>query len=204
MKARIYLVGRCDNPDCPKPLQSKQIDVIVNEADLEPSPCRCGGSVSWEHFEVHHTRTGKKPVVQGDNLKKPGHMWAWIIVSSLTALILALIGYAYYELHRGYSSEEIESAKLIVDQKAPAEILRDLPGSVSYKASLLQASRGTIRRLQNGDTTPQPIVEFAIRGLGIDYELLKRRGILFRIRYRHQYDLYSAIPNPTLENWEKN
>ena len=187
MQGRIYLLGHCDNPDCPKQMQSKQVDVVINEADLEPTPCKCGkGSIRWERLKIKNRPTKKK-------------IWSWILAAIVLAVVLFSLGCCYYELYRFYSSDEMSTAQRIVREKTTAEILKDLPGSAKYKAHLLQASRGTILRLQEGKTTPTPILDIGIRGLGTEYELLKRRPLLFRMRHSQQYDLYSAIPNPEYE-----
>ncbi len=186
MKARIYILGRCDNPDCSR-IQSKQVDVVINEEDLQLSPCKCGkGLIKWENLQIRH-RPMKKRV------------WSWILAAIFLAVVIFSLGCCYYEIYRFYSSEEMSTAQRIVNGKTTAEILKDLPGSVKYKAHLLQASRGTILRLQEGKTTPAPILDIGIRGLGTDYELLKRRSLLFRMRHTQPYDLYSVIPNTDYE-----
>lgn len=186
-EARIYLLGRCSNPECPKPMHSKKIQVLVNESDFEDSPCKCEkGTIKWERLQVRHSPTKKR-------------VWSWILAAIVSAVILLTLGYFYYELYRFYTSDEMCTAQRIVRGKTSAEILKDLPGSVKYKAHLLQASRGTILRLQEGKTTPTPILEIGIRGLANDYELLKRRPLLFRIRHSRPYDLHYAIPNADYE-----
>ena len=168
-------------------MQSKKVEAIIKESDFEDSPCKCGkGNIKWEHFQVRHTPTKKK-------------VWSWILAAIFLAVVLFSLGCCYYELYRFYSSDEMTTAQKIVRGKTSAEILKDLPGSAKYKARILQASRGTILRIQEGKSTPTPIFDIGIRGLGTDYELLKRCPLLFRMRHSQPYDLYSAIPNTDYE-----
>ena len=92
MKARIYLVGRCDNPDCPKPVHSKKIQVIVNESDLQPTPCKCrNGQIIWEHFEVHHRPICLKRCVPWKKDLSPIVAFEWCLLI-FAVLLLALVG----------------------------------------------------------------------------------------------------------------
>ena len=193
MKTKIYLVGKCNNPDCKEPVKTKLIGAVIDDSELEPSPCSdCSGTVTWTHFEVHHKPQKAKKKVR----------WGLFTLAALFTTGMIFGVYAYYNLNKGYSWNEVSAAQKAILNKPSSQILKELPGSIRYKAMLLHADRNTIRRLQDGITKPSPICDFAIKGLRIDYELLRRNPFLFRIRYYHPYELYAAIPDPALEIWQ--
>lgn len=177
MKKKIYLVGSCDNPSCRHPLQSKQVDAIIQDSDLEKSKCpSCRqGQVTWTHFEVNH-RPRRRPGI-------------WILAAVVSALLLCAGAAVILIQHRSYSTIEMQAARQHVENKSAAELCKYLPGGAAYKASLLRVSPLTIRRIENGENVPGPVVESSLKGLAVQRAL--DGPIIFRLRRHYPYDAYA-------------
>ena len=181
MKKRIYLWGSCDNPSCPHPVHSKQVNAIIQDSDLAPMTCPAchQGHVSWSRFSVSH-----RPRL------KPG---IWILVAAVSLVLLCAGAAVLLVRNRSYTPIEMQAARQHIENKSAAELCKFLPGSAEYKASLLRVSPQTVRRIQNGESEPGPVVTSALKGLAAQRALDGAIG--FRLRRHYPYDAYVGQKN---------
>lgn len=179
MKQQIFLVGSCDNPACKHPVQTKRVEAIIDDGDLEEIACpSCKtGTVSWREFRIHH-----KPKVP--------KVLLWVLAVFLLA-VLAFSVAAFCRLHRTYTPAELSLASQRVDNQSTAALLKALPGGVFYKSRLLGVSRKTVRLLEDG-SRPSPMLESVVRGLAVQREL---DGFFFVFRHYYPYTPF-AFPAP--------